>query len=266
MYDTFLFDTLHHQQATMAPHFFNGQKVWLKKAGKRNSRFSYLPLTLLARWLGIDALKPVPNLGGPLSIAKEAARIKTLFLAGVPVPTILAESPEALLIADATISEGQPFQTLQEKLVAAQRTEEINYYLEMSIHALNDVHARQCYLSEAFTRNILVNRKGVTFIDFETDPGEYHQLTTCMVRDWYCFIFSLYGKLSKRQPHLDLLAPALISGLKQAPPEVQDNFLVTLQRLKSLERFPFHRFGSDGKKIAVTLHALSLLDQQLRIH
>lgn len=265
MYDTFLFDTLHHQQEAIAPHILNGQKVWLKKASKRNSRFRYLPLTFLARWLGIDALKPVPNVGGQLSIAKEAARIKALSKAEVAVPTILAESPEALLIADAG-SEGQPYQTLQDKLVAAQHADEINYYIEMSSQALNDVHARQCYLSEAFARNILVNKQGVTFIDFETDPGEYHQQTTCMVRDWHCLIFSLYGKLSRRQPHNDLLVPALISGLKQASPKVRENFLATLPRLKRLERFPFQRFGSDGKKIAITLHALSVLDQQLRAH
>ena len=263
MYDIFLFDTLHRQQATIEPHIINGQKVWLKKAAKRNSRFTYLPLTLLARWLGIEALKPVPNLGGEHSIVQEAARIKALSEAGVSVPTILAESPEGLLLADAG-NQDQPSQTLLHKLLAVQNAEEIDHYLLMGTHALNDVHARQCYLSEAFARNILVNKEGVVFIDFETDPGEVHELTNCMVRDWHCFIFSLYGKLSKRQLHRERLAAALLNGLRHAQPAVRERFLSTLPRLKRLKRFPFQFFGSDGKKIAITLNALSMLDQQLR--
>ncbi|WP_249976392.1 hypothetical protein [Vreelandella olivaria] len=263
MYDLFLFDTLPQQQANMASYNVDGQKVWLKKAAKRNSRLAYLPLSLLARLLRIEALKPVPNLGGEQSVIQEAARIKSLSQAGIAVPTILAESPQALLLADAG-SEGEPSQTLLDKLITTQNADEIDHYLVLSTQALNDVHARECYLSEAFARNILVNKEGVVFIDFETDPGEYHPLTDCKVRDWHCFIFSLYGKLSKRQLHRERLMPALIDGLSQAQPEVRENFLATLPRLLRLKRFPFRRLGSDGKKIAITLHALSVLDQQLR--
>ncbi len=263
MYDLFLLDTLPQQQANIASYTLNRQRVWLKKATKRNSRLASLPLTLLAKWLSIEALKPVPNLGGKQSVALEAARIKSLTKAGVAVPTILAESPQALLLADAGGSE-EPSLTLLDKLLAAESVNEINHYLQMSTQALNDVHAKQCYLSEAFARNILVNKEGIVFIDFETDPGKYHKLTDCMVRDWHCFIFSLYGKLSTRNPHIECLTPALLNGLRQTQPEVRERFLSTLSRFKRLGRFPFHLLGSDGKKISVTLHALSLLAQQLR--
>lgn len=262
MYEFFLLDTLPQQQTNIASYTLDGRKVWLKKAAKRNSRLTYLPLTLLAKWLRVDALKPVHNLGGKQSIAQEAARIKALSSAGVAVPTILAEAPEALLLADAG-SEGQPSQTLLDKLLTAQQVEEIDHYLMLGMQALNDVHARQCYLSEAFARNILVNQEEVVFIDFETDPGERHELIDCMVRDWHCFIFSLYGKLSKRDTHRERLAFALLNGLRQAQPAVRERFLTTLPRLARLNRFPFQRFGSDGKKIAITLQALSLLNQQL---
>lgn len=263
MYDIFLFDTFPQQQASMASYTVDGQKVWLKKAAKRNSRLAYIPLTLLARLLCIKALKPVPNLGGEQSVIQEAARIKALSQAGIAVPTILAESPKALLLADAG-GVDDPSRTLLDKLTAATSADEIDHYLFLSTQALNDVHARECYLSEAFARNILVNKEGVVFIDFETDPGQYHPLTDCKVRDWHCFIFSLYGKLSKRPLHRERLTPALVDGLSQAQPEVRENFLATLPRLLRLKRFPFRRFGSDGKKIAITLHALSMLDQQLR--
>lgn len=263
MYDLFLYDTFLHQQASIASYTLDEKKVWLKKASKRNSRLAYLPLSLLATWLRVEALKPVPNIGGRQSITTESARIKTLSKAGISVPDILAESPDAILIADAG-SKGAPSKTLLDQLLSTQQAEEISHYLTMSIQALNDVHARQCYLSEAFARNILVTQESIVFIDFETDPGKYHTLVNCMVRDWYCLIFSLYGKLSKRELHREQLTPALLAGLNQAQPQVRESFLTSLSRLKRLKRIPFHRFGSDGKKIAITLDALSILDQQLR--
>ncbi|WP_434983802.1 hypothetical protein [Vreelandella zhaodongensis] len=263
MYDFFLFETSSHQQASIASYTLDGKKVWLKKASKRNSRLAYLPLSFLAKWLRVEALKPVPNIGGQQSITNESARIKALSKAGIAVPTILAESPDAILLADVG-SEESPSQTLLDKLLAAQQVEEVDHYLTMGIQALNDVHARQCYLSEAFARNILVTQESIVFIDFETDPGKYHTPINCMVRDWYCFIFSLYGKLSKRELHREQLPPALLAGLNQAQPQVREGFRTSLSRLKRLRRIPFHRFGSDGKKIAITLDALSTLDQQLR--
>lgn len=263
MYDMFLFDTLPQQQSNIASYRLDGQKVWLKKAAKRNSRWAYLPLTLLARCLNIDALKPVPNLGGEQSVALEAKRIRALSAAGIAVPEILLETSEALLLADAG-SDEVPAKTLLESLTQANTPDEIDYLLSMGISALNNVHTRSCYLSEAFARNILVNKEGVVFIDFETDPGHYHKLTDCMVRDWHCFIFSLYGKLSKRPLHRERLTIALMDGLQDAREDVRERFITTLPRLKRLQKIPFQRFGSDGKKIAHTLKALALLDQHLR--
>lgn len=263
MYDMFLFDTLPQQQSNIASYRLDGQKVWLKKATKRNSRWVYLPLTLLARWLKLEALNPVPNLGGEQSVALEAERIRALSAAGIAVPVVLSETSEALLLADAGTEEA-PAQTLLESLTQANTPDEIDHLLSIGISALNDVHTRSCYLSEAFARNILVNKEGVVFIDFETDPGQYHELTDCMVRDWHCFIFSLYGKLSKRPLHRERLTAALISGLQDARDDVRERFIATLPRLKRMQKIPFQRFGSDGKKIAHTLHALALIDQHLR--
>lgn len=263
MYETFLINTLAKQQANMASYQIEGKKVWLKKAAKRNTRLAYLPLTLMARLLNISALKPVPNLGGQQSIQTEAERIRALSQAGVAVPVILSQTPEALLLADAG-SADLPAKTLLEGLVQASTPEEVDYLLEMGISALHDVHARNCYLSEAFARNILITQAGIVFIDFETDPGHYHEPTDCMVRDWHCFIFSLYGKLSKRPMHRERLTVALMDGLQDASEAVRDRFIETLPRLKRLQTFPFQRLGSDGKKIAYTLDALARLDQHLR--
>ncbi|MGP9798879.1 hypothetical protein ACT3UJ_16170 [Halomonas sp. 86] len=262
MYDLFLLDSFPQQQASMASHTLNGQKVWLKRAAKRNSQLAYAPLKLLAAWFNIEALKPVPNLGGEQSIFTEAQRIRALSEAGISVPVILAENPQALLLADAGSPE-QPAETLLEKLKKASSVEEVDKALSQSIQALNAVHERNCYLSEAFARNILITHDQTVFIDFETDPGKVHTPINCMVRDWYCFIFSLYGKLSKSPMQIERLTPALIDGLHSARQEVREQFKKTLPKLLRLQKIPFKYLGSDGRKISVTLQALAMLNQRL---
>ncbi|MCS2607738.1 hypothetical protein [Halomonas dongshanensis] len=262
MYDLFLLDTYSKQQDTMAPHVVEGRKVWLKRAAKRNSRLSYLPLSVLAKWLKVDAFKPVPNLGGEKSILTEASRIQTLAQAGIAVPTILAQQPQALLLADAG-DNGQPAVTFLEKLERSQTPDEVDATLAQGITALNRVHAQGCYLSEAFARNILMAGEQTVFIDFETDPGTVLSPVDCMVRDWYCLIFSLYGKFHKRPLQGERLAPALLTGLQQASQPVRERFRDTLPHLLRLKRIPFRRFGSDGRKIAYTLQALVILQHGL---
>ncbi|RUR31089.1 hypothetical protein [Vreelandella nanhaiensis] len=262
MYDMFLLDTLPRQQATMEPHTLNGEKVWLKRAAKRNSRLAYAPLKLLAAWLKLDALKPVLNTGGEQSIITEATRIETLRSAGITVPTILAKTPQALLLADVGTPD-EPAETLLDKLKRLNSPEQVDQTLARSIEALNSVHSRNCYLSEAFARNILVTNEKTVFIDFETDPGQVHAPVDCMVRDWYCFIFSLYGKLYKSPMQCERLAPALLEGLRNANQEVRERFCEILPKLLRLQRFPFKHLGSDGRKISVTLQALAVLNQRL---
>jgi tRNA A-37 threonylcarbamoyl transferase component Bud32 len=264
MYDLFLFDTLPRQQATMASYILDGQQVWLKRQAKRNSRLAYLPLKLLAKWLKVEALQPVPNLGGKQSIITESRRLKALSQSGVRVPVILAESPNGLLLADAGTPD-KAAATLLEMLTEAGDPKQIDHYLHITFQALNSLHRRDCYLSEAFARNILIAQEEPVFIDFETDPREYHSLTNCMVRDWHCLIFSLYGKLYRHPMPLERLTPAIVEGLKEAQGHVRESFLLTLPKLQRLKRLPFKRFGSDGRKIAYTLNALTLLEHQLRI-
>ncbi|PRY64732.1 tRNA A-37 threonylcarbamoyl transferase component Bud32 [Vreelandella songnenensis] len=262
MYDLFLLDTMPKQQATMSAHTLNGERVWLKRAAKRNSHLAYAPLKLLAAWLKLDALKPVPNTGGEQSIITEAQRIEALRRAGIQVPTILAQTPKALLLADAGTSEA-PAVTLLDKLKSTDNPEQIDRTLARSIEALNRVHQRDCYLSEAFARNILVTDDKTVFIDFETDPGQVHPPVDCMVRDWYCFIFSLYGKLYKSPTQCERLTPALLEGLRNANQEVRERFCEILPKLLRLQRLPFKFLGSDGRKISVTLQALAVLNKRL---
>lgn len=264
-YQAFLAKAYPQQRKSMVLHtMLDGEKVWLKRAAKRHSRLAYVPLDLLARLFKVDTLKPVPNLGGEYSILTEVARIKALNEAGIHVPRLLAFQPEAMLLADAgtTIT---PATTLQNSLKSTNSHHKIDHLLQLSIEALIEVHHRNNYLSEAFIRNILIVGDKTVFIDFETDPGTIYTPINCMVRDWYCFIFSLYSKLSQYRWPLQhsRLTPALINGLQQERADVREQFQMQLLTLLHLQKIPLKYMGKTGQNISQTLNALSQLQAHL---
>ncbi|MCB8890638.1 RIO1 family regulatory kinase/ATPase [Vreelandella malpeensis] len=262
MYQAFLEQNYPSQEPTIARYTLGAETVWLKRAAKRNSRLAYAPLTLLAKWLNIEVLKPVPNLGGHQSIATEIARLHSLKAAGIEVPRLLATHSQALLLEDAGTPEA-PARTLLDRLKRADSEADVDHVLTRSIDALIEVHRRECYLSEGFARNILMSDDRVVFIDFETDPGDVHSSLQCMVRDWYCLIFSLYGKLHKRPLVCQCLTPTLIDGLTRERSDVLMAFKSVLPALLRLRRIPFKYLGGDGRGLHVTLDALVMLHQRL---
>ena len=53
------------------------------------------------------------------------------------------------------------------------------------------MHARDAYLSQAFSRNLMhCPDGGIGFIDFEDDPGATLSLAECQTRDWLSYLHS----------------------------------------------------------------------------
>lgn len=178
------------QTSSIQAYTLNQEKVWLKKATKRHNTWIYVPLGWFAQLFRLKALMPVPNYGGDQAILCEARRIEQLKQLGITTPKVLAVSKQGILLQDAALN-GEVVQQLDRALANTQdSTEKLKLY-QKAIDALLNVHQKGSYLSEAFARNILVNTQyDFTFIDFETDPGEKLEITSCQARDWLCFIFS----------------------------------------------------------------------------
>lgn len=180
------------QTDTMARHVLppppggaaTGPVVWLRKAGPRHAAWRYALLGAVARWLGLDVMRPVPNLGGPKSIATEAQRLRALTAAGVRVPALLAQQDDALLLGNLGTH------TLLYAIDRDAERGDITHWLH-GLHAIADVHQRGTYLSQAFARNMTVDSAGrIGFIDFEDDPATVLPLSHCQARDWLCYLHS----------------------------------------------------------------------------
>ncbi|HFA9060211.1 TPA: hypothetical protein WM442_000462 [Neisseria gonorrhoeae] len=89
------------QEATIAPYLLaDGTKVWVRKAGRHNARWRYALLGMVARYLKLGVLKPVPSLGGEPAIATESKRLYELRSAGIAVPELLAVRKNALMFGN----------------------------------------------------------------------------------------------------------------------------------------------------------------------
>ncbi|OTG85954.1 serine/threonine protein kinase [Acinetobacter sp. ANC 4558] len=259
IYSNFLNEMSPKQKNSIQSYDIKNQKVWLKKASSRHSTWIYLPLSWISKLLNLNMLRPVPNYGGARAIQCEVSRIKQLAQLNISVPTILAFSSEAVLLQDL----GQNHTSLLQlqTAIASEQTSEtrLSLYFE-AIQQIQQIHDLNGYLSEAFSRNILVdqNRK-FSFIDFETDPREVLSLQECHIRDWLCFIFSTASCFQENE--LEQISEFYINHLSHQP-EIYHSICRVGKKVQWILKFKPEKLGGDGRRLRKCILLLSLLNKK----
>jgi hypothetical protein len=223
----------------------NGERVWVRRAGARNSAWRYHLLKLAQQISGIHMLQPVPNLGGIPSLQTEAARLHALSIAGVQVPIILAQQPNALMISH--IGE----HNLEKEWKQHQYQPEILLQRwQLGLNAIEDVHKRKQYLSETFARNMIyVNQNSIGFIDFEDDPLSVMPLPACHARDWLCYLHS--GARLMQDYSVASQAKALWDNMMHNQPhEVHTIVANSLRKIRWMRYLTAGFYGKDTLKLA----------------
>ncbi|MDI3238695.1 serine/threonine protein kinase [Acinetobacter ursingii] len=255
----FLDSSFDQQDQSIQSYELEGSKVWLKKASTRHSIWIYTPLKWLAKLLHVQALTPVPNYGGKKAIQCEYQRLTALKKLGIKTPQVLAVSHEGILIEDAGSSEHEVVQLDHALARAISSKQRIQLYTD-AILAIQSIHAKGSYLSEAFVRNILVDEDHqFTFIDFETDPGELLSLNQCQVRDWLCFIFSSSYRLELTE--LDQASAIFYQALNNKK-KVYREICNVGHKLQWILSFKPEKLGNDGKRIQKSMLFLKKLERQ----
>ena len=256
-YAAFLRRMLPQQKPGVASHRIGGERVWLKKAGPRHSRFRYRLLALIARTLRLDMLTPVPNLGGEAAIATESRRLRALAESGLRVPRVLAQTPEGLLISDLG-QDGRAATVFNERLEQAVACGPVALLAAWheGLAAIAAVHARGAYLSQAFARNLMHCPDGVIgFIDFEDDPGETLSIPECQARDWLSYLHSTALPLRASKP--EGAGEAWRAVLAQADPAVRERIALAARRVRWLRNLPKgRRWGRDTQRVRAVARLL----------
>lgn len=223
----------------------NGQTVWVRRAGARNSIWRYRLMKVAQKISGIHMLQPVPNLGGITSLQTEAQRLRELARAGIYVPKILAQQDNANMISDIGKNnlEKEWWLCHNEHKILLQRW-------QLGLNAIANVHQHQQYLSESFARNmIFVNDSLIGFIDFEDDPLSAMSLPQCHARDFLCYLHS--GALLMTEFGVSAKARELWHNLIALQPEaIQSIIHTSLHKIRWMRRLTAQFYGKDTLKLA----------------
>lgn len=212
-----------------------------QRPGRGPGRFKLM--AWLSHWTRNPLLQPVPAYGGVLAQNIEVQRLAKLAAAGLPVPAMLHQGPDFLAL------EYLQGQSLQHHLTLA--PEEALAMFEKGLQAIQQVHLKGQYLSQAFARNIMVVQESLWFIDFEDDPLEVMDLKDAQIRDWLAYLLSTVWMTNAPREKLLAVWQCVYERLD---PATQTAIVQACSRLRWLRRLPHERkpWGRD----IVTLHAL----------
>ncbi|MBE9548811.1 MAG: hypothetical protein IMF09_05330 [Proteobacteria bacterium] len=215
-------------------------RVWLKKITPAEGDFGRRLLTKFSKYLDLPMLSAVHQPGGCEALATEAGRLQQLHAAGINVPRLLWQSDEMILMSDL----GRRFTNYlkqhrdnPELKIAA---------IRQAFKALNNLHGRGQYLSQAFARNITVieNEEGleIGFIDFEDDPLATMSLENAQARDLLLLVYSLSKYIDNCQQQYQSLVSAQIEPLAD---DIKLQLKQFVNKFGWLEKLPGkRRFGN----------------------
>ncbi|THJ30703.1 hypothetical protein E8K88_17375 [Lampropedia aestuarii] len=236
-------------------------RVWLKRARPKRSALLYAMLNKTAGLLRLPWLKASSSaLGGTFSSAVELRRLQELAQAGIRVPHVLAHTVGAILMQDAVVGVGRS-ESLQHRIeshFANGQPEAALGYWQQGLYALSEVHHKGQYLSQAFSRNIVISSEGeIGFVDFEDDPLEVMDLPDCKVRDLFCYLHSTAWPIA--QAGVVPQAQAILSQwIVQYGEAERQAFRQATQRVRYLRLLPTkRRYGKDVVRIRFSYALLS---------
>lgn len=225
----------------------DGRRLWVKRQGLPRLRSSVLMQRALALVFGLAMLKPAHS--GRL--ADEAAALRHLRQGGWPVPELIGETPDWLVLGDG----GASVETLlnAEGDVARRRA-----LIEACADLLDRLHTGGEWHGGAQIRNFSWQNGAPGILDLEDHNLPGMNLAQRQARDRLLFLYSLnrYDK----DPASPLLMPLAARLVRNASPAVRAEFAKLHGRIGPLIRLAkpiVHKAGRDVRQALAAEAALA---------
>ncbi len=259
-YAAFLQQQLATQPHNVMAHVLGHEQIWIKRAGAPHGTGRYRAMAVLAALLRLDALRPVPNPGGPAAIATEVQRLRDLAARGIRVPVVLAAATNGFAMRHLGHT-GEEIHSLGNEIdhaVQAGDTTSVLALWQQGLDTLAHVHRQGTCLSQAFARNLVRCPDGeVACIDFEDDPAAVLPLAVCHVRDALCYAHStaIYlhtsGTLGEGRERW-------AAWVAQGSAEMQEVLATSVRRMGWMRRLPAsRRLGRDLQRVRAAYDLLA---------
>ena len=218
---------------------YRDQRIWVKRPSPARPASLYHALRVIAWLHGLSVLTPAPRPGGAAGLRLEAARLITLRQRGVWVPEVLLVNDQYLCISDL------PGQDLAHYMQVPGSEPVRLQVWRRGLQAILQVHQRGSYISQSFSRNMIVSPdlQAIGFIDFEDDPGLVLKTPHAQARDWLLYLLSTAVWMKKFEERHSVL----IDTLAYEAPFVRSLFWGALRRLSWFRHLPEERkWGKDA--------------------
>ena len=251
-YAAFLQQQLATQPHNVMSHLLGDEQIWIKRASAPHGMNRYRAMAVLAALLRLDALRPVPNPGGPAAIATEVRRLRDLAARGVRVPEVLAaqENGFAMRHLGRVGEEAHSLGNAIERTLRADDPAAVLSLWQQGLDTLTHVHHQGTCLSQAFARNMVRDPSGaVVCIDFEDDPAAVLPLPLCHVRDALCYAHStaIFLQQSSSLPEARERWAAWVA---QGTAEMQTVLATSIRRMGWMRHLPAsRRLGRDLQRV-----------------
>jgi tRNA A-37 threonylcarbamoyl transferase component Bud32 len=163
---------------------FAGRDAWIKRPEAERSTFFSGLHRVLARALP-KVLRPTNAAGGMAALQGEAARLRGFHAAGLPVPEVLEETGEHIVLADCGV-------TLRNQLRATKDTAERARLIKAAQDVLVQVHHSGRAHGRPFVKDMTVSADGgqICLLDLEEDPCAHMAVADAQARDVWLFLMS----------------------------------------------------------------------------
>lgn len=259
-YAAFLQQQLATQPHNVMAHVLGNEQIWIKRAGAPHGTGRYRAMAVLAALLRLDALRPVPNPGGPTAIATEVQRLRDLAARGIRVPVVLAAATNGFAMRHLGHT-GEEIHSLGNEIdhaVQAADTAAVLALWQQGLDTLAHVHRQGTCLSQAFARNLVRCPDGeVACIDFEDDPAAVLPLAVCHARDALCYAHStaIYLHASGM---LDEGRARWAAWVAQGSAEMREVLATSVRRMGWMQRLPAsRRLGRDLQRVRAAYDLLA---------
>ncbi|MCF2870860.1 hypothetical protein L0664_07255 [Octadecabacter sp. G9-8] len=163
---------------------FAGRDAWIKRPEAERSTFFSGLHRVLARVLP-KVLRPTNAVGGMAALRGEAARLRDFHAAGLPVPEVLDETGDHIVLADCGV-------TLRSQLRAITDTAERARLIKAAQDVLVQVHHSGRAHGRPFVKDMTISADDgqIYLLDLEEDPCGHMAVADAQARDVWLFLMS----------------------------------------------------------------------------
>jgi tRNA A-37 threonylcarbamoyl transferase component Bud32 len=168
---------------------YDGKKLWVKQPERGEENFWHHLLSLFSKLLNNNFFRPTVVTDSKASLAYEAKRLKVMKTNGIPVPDVLLESDDYIVLEDTgrVLSD-----LLNDSSFPLQEKEKIMVQLSS---ALASMHNKGFYHSRPALRDISYKEGEIYFMDFEENLENTLSTNEAIIRDGFLYVHTLYRKL-----------------------------------------------------------------------